>query len=76
MSMSLDLDQHFALARTVELHGCQLQRLTGSDGNGGVNIHVDILVFEFRYVIAREPARANERCRAGYDRALRAANES
>src|ERR1700682_3598251 len=34
------------------------------------------LLLDFRYVIPRQPARANERCRTTYDRALRAANES
>jgi hypothetical protein len=62
--------------RSVELHGCQLQRSACGDSNGGANIHVVILAFEFRYVIAREPARADWRCRAAYDRALRSANES
>jgi hypothetical protein len=35
----LDLDQHFALARPVKLDGGDFQRLSGSDGNGGANVH-------------------------------------
>src|SRR5258705_7983496 len=34
------------------------------------------LVLNLRYVIPREPARANGRCCTAYDRAVRAANES
>jgi hypothetical protein len=35
----LDLDQHFALARTFELDGRHFQRLARGDSNGGTNIH-------------------------------------
>ncbi len=35
----LDLDQHFALARSIELDGGYFQRLSGGDGYGGANIH-------------------------------------
>src|ERR1700694_2933788 len=43
--------------RPVELHGCQLQRSACGDSNGGANIHVVILAFEFRYVMrASRPA--------------------
>ena len=35
----LDLDQHFAFARSLELDGGYFQRLSGGDGNGGANIH-------------------------------------
>jgi hypothetical protein len=35
----LDLDQHFALARSLELNSGYFQRLSSSDGDGGANIH-------------------------------------
>ena len=35
----LDLDQHFAFARPLELDGGYFQRLSGSNGDGGANIH-------------------------------------
>ena len=35
----LDLDHHLALARALELHGRDLQRLSGRDGDGGADIH-------------------------------------
>jgi hypothetical protein len=35
----LDLDQHFALARSFELNSRYVQRLSSSDGDGGANIH-------------------------------------
>ena len=35
----LDFDQHFALARPLELDGRYLQRLAGGDSNGSANIH-------------------------------------
>jgi hypothetical protein len=31
----LDLDQHFALARSLELNSRYFQRLSSSDGDGG-----------------------------------------
>ena len=41
----LDLDQHFAFARSLELDGCYIQRLACGGGNGGANIHgVPLLV--------------------------------
>jgi hypothetical protein len=36
---SLDLDQDFAFARPVKLDGGDFQRFSGSDGNGGANVH-------------------------------------
>jgi hypothetical protein len=35
----LDLDQHLALARSFELNSRYFQRLSGSDSDGGANIH-------------------------------------
>jgi len=35
----LDLDQHFAFARPLELDGRYFQRLSCSGGDGGANIH-------------------------------------
>jgi len=35
----LDLDQYFALARSLELNSRYFQRLSSSDGDGGANIH-------------------------------------
>ena len=35
----LDFDQHFALARSLELNSRYFQRLSSSDGDGGANIH-------------------------------------
>jgi hypothetical protein len=37
----LDFDQHFALARSVELNGRDLKRFSGGNSNGGANIHGD-----------------------------------
>jgi hypothetical protein len=34
----LDLDQHFALARSLKLNSGYFQRLSSSDGDGGANI--------------------------------------
>jgi hypothetical protein len=53
----------------------RFMRSTGRDSNGGANIHAVIPAFEARHVMAREPARADWRCRAACDRALRTANE-
>ena len=35
----LDLDQHLALARSLELDGGDFQRLAGGDSDGGANVH-------------------------------------
>jgi hypothetical protein len=35
----LDLDQHLAGARAVELDGGHFERLAGAEGDGGANIH-------------------------------------
>ncbi len=35
----LDLDQHFAGARAVELDGGHFKRFAGAEGDGGANIH-------------------------------------
>ena len=35
----LDFDQHFAGARTFEVHGFQAERLAGLAGHGGANFH-------------------------------------
>jgi hypothetical protein len=54
----------------------RFMRSTGrDDSNGGANIRAVVPAFEFRHVMAREPARADWRCRAACDRALTTANE-
>ena len=35
----LDLDQHLAGARTVDVHGFQAERLARLAGHGGTNLH-------------------------------------
>ena len=35
----LDLDQHLAGARAVELDGGHFERLAGAEGHGGANVH-------------------------------------
>ena len=48
----LDLDQHFALARPLELDGGDFQRLAGGDGDGGANIHgIPRSIFDDRFVM-------------------------
>ena len=32
-------NHYLALARAIELHGCDLERLSSGDSNGGANIH-------------------------------------
>ena len=76
----LDLDQHFAFARPLELDGGYFQRLSSSDGDGGANIHGDSSfqifgVSGLRYVKSRRSPRAISACRIAYDRATGAANE-
>ena len=37
----LDLDEHLARARAVELHLRHFERFAGCEGHGGTNVHVD-----------------------------------
>jgi len=68
----LDLDQHFALARALELHGGNFQRLAGGNGDGGANVHGRFLVLDLRYVLAGRGPGAFHDCPIVHVQAIKA----